>query len=166
MRFSVFYAIAGISIVFTSCTFKSKIEPARTLHLAVDEKIKSLDPIYGGDRYSDMQISQAYETLIQYHYLKRPYVLMPGLAESLPEVSRDGLTYTFHLKKGVLFQDDQSFKATHGKGREMIADDVVYSFKRLADPRLVSTGWWIFDGKIMGLNDWREHVAAGAATNY
>jgi oligopeptide transport system substrate-binding protein len=156
--------IVGLSL--QSCTFKSKSEPANTLHLVAEEKIKGLDPIYSDDLYSSIQSSQAYETLLGYHYLKRPYTLTPNLAETLPEVSADRLTYTFHLKKGVLFQDDPCFKETHGKGREMTADDVVYSVKRLADPKLASPGWWIFDGKIAGLNSWRDFVLKSTTADY
>jgi ABC-type transport system substrate-binding protein len=149
-----------------ACSFKSKVEPPNTLHLVVEAKIKGLDPIYAEDAYSSLQVLQSYETLIQYHYLKRPYTLIPGLAEAMPEVSPDGLNYTFHLKKGVLFQDDPCFKATHGKGRELTADDVVYSLKRLADPKLASSGWWILDGKIVGLNAWRESSAKSSTSDY
>ena len=54
-----------------------------------------------------------------------------GLAHSW-EVSDDGLTYTFHLKDGVTFCD----------GREMVADDVVYSIKRWIDPDTASPVAW------------------------
>ncbi len=47
----------------------------------------------------------------------------PLLAESW-DISEDGLTYTFHLKDGVKFCD----------GRDLVADDVVYSFDRWREP--------------------------------
>lgn len=49
--------------------------------------------------------------------------LVPSLAESW-EVSEDGKTYTFHLRKGVLFHNNE----------ELTADDVVYTFDRMLDP--------------------------------
>ncbi|ABC23156.1 ABC transporter substrate-binding protein [Rhodospirillum rubrum] len=49
----------------------------------------------------------------------------PGLAESW-EVSPDGKTYTFHLRKGVTFHDSDIFKPT----RQFNADDVIWSFER------------------------------------
>ncbi len=52
----------------------------------------------------------------------------PGLAESW-EVSDDGLTYTFHLRKGVKFHTTNYFKPT----RDFNADDVIYTFDRLAN---------------------------------
>ena len=45
------------------------------------------------------------------------------------EVSDDGLTYTFHLRKGVKFGATKYFTPT----REFNADDVVFSFNRMLD---------------------------------
>jgi ABC-type transport system substrate-binding protein len=146
----------------SGCTSKAPKEPPNTLRLALQAKIKGLDPAFADDLYAGTEVSRAYEGLFQYHYLKRPYVLVPNLAEAMPQVSADGKMLTIKLKKGVLFQDDSCFKETGGKGRELVAEDVIYSFKRLADPKLASTGWWVFDGKIAGLNEWHdEAIKAG-----
>ena len=168
-RFSKIFrviALFGVSVSLLSCNFKSHSEPLNTLHVVSSAKIKGLDPIYADDLYAGTQSSQAYESLYEYHYLKRPYVIIPSLAESLPQVSSDGLTYVIQLKKGTHFQDDPSFKATQGKGRELTADDVVYSFKRLADPQLNSSGWWILDGRVTGLNAWRDKASQAGVTDY
>ncbi|ATM88087.1 ABC transporter substrate-binding protein [Yersinia massiliensis] len=54
----------------------------------------------------------------------------PGLAEKW-EVSEDGKSYTFHLRKGVKWQDNKDFKPT----RDFNADDVIYSFMRQKDDK-------------------------------
>lgn len=51
--------------------------------------------------------------------------VVPGLAEKW-DISPDGLTYTFHLRRGVKFHTTDWFKPT----REFDADDVVFSFER------------------------------------
>ncbi len=153
-----------VSLV-AGCTSKKK-DPPNTVHLSISAKLKGLDPVNADDMYSGIQSSHAYEGLLQYHYLKRPYVLTPNLAESMPEVSADGKTLTIKIKKGVLFQDDPCFKATGGKGREFEASDIVYSWKRLADPKLTSSGWWVFDGKIVGLNEWHDESAKAGTSDY
>lgn len=51
--------------------------------------------------------------------------LIPSLAESY-EVSKDGLTYTFNLRKGVKFHSTSYFKPT----RDFNADDVLFSINR------------------------------------
>ena len=119
----------------TSACTKSKDESPNTLRLASQAKFKGLDPIQADDVYVSAEVSRAYEGLLHYHYLKRPYTLEPGLAESMPQVSADGTTYTFKIKKGVVFQDDPCFKETGGKGRELTAEDLIYSWKRIADTK-------------------------------
>ena len=78
---------------------------------------KGFDPVDAGDVESADQISRVYEGLVEYHYLDRPYHVIPRLAEALPEVSVDGLTYTFRIRRGVRFPDDPCFSG--GKGREL-----------------------------------------------
>ena len=80
---------------------------------------KSLDPMKQFDTASGSLIANLYDTLLEYHYLKRPYQLSPNLVEEMPKLSEDGLTYTFKLRKGIKFIDDACFK--DGKGREMTA---------------------------------------------
>lgn len=151
---------------FSACTNKSSLDPTNTFYTFSVAKIKGLDPVFSDDVYSAIECARIYETLLQYSYLKRPYQLEPGLAEAMPTISKDGKTYTFKLKKGVVFQDDKAFKATGGKGREMVAEDFIYSFKRLADPKLNSPQWWLLDGKIVGLNEWHDAQAKNAKVDY
>ena len=156
-------AVLGLGL--SGCFSKEK-QFKNTLRLATPAKIKGLDPAHSDDMYSGIEVSRAYEGLLQYHYLKRPYELEANLAESMPTISKDGKTYTFKIRKGVLFQDDPCFKTTEGKGRELNASDFVYSWKRLADPKTVSTGWWILDGKLVGLNAWRDEASKSGAADY
>ena len=151
---------------FSSCFSHKSPEPANTIHIYSEGNIKSLDPLYADDDYNSKEVSYAYEGLLHYHYLKRPYVVTPNLAEAMPEVSKDGLTFTVKIKKGVLFQDDPCFKESQGKGRELTADDFIYSWKRVADPKNASSGWWIFDGKIAGLNEWHDAAEKAGTADY
>lgn len=154
--------LAAISSL-SSCTKKQNFNE-KVLNKVIAADVKGFDPIYADDSYSGKEVAKVYEGLLQYHYLKRPYVLIPSLAESMPTVSEDGYTYTFKLKKGVMFHDDECFKG--GKGREMTADDVVYSFLRVADPKLNSTGFWVIDGKLKGVNEWRVAMLKADKTDY
>ena len=131
-------------------------EPAGTLHVSLPSEIKGLDPIQSDEETSTTVVGNLYDQLYEYEYLKRPYAVKPCLAESMPEISSDGLVYTIHLKKGVRYVDDPCFRATHGKGREMRASDVVFSFLRLMDSNLDARGTWIFDGKIDGIDEFHE----------
>ena len=146
----------------TSCT-KKKNYSEKVLEVVVTAKVKGFDPVVAGDTYSSNEIARVYEGLLEYHYLKRPYELQPNLAEAMPEVSEDGLTYTFKIKKGVLFHDNKCFP--QGKGRELKANDFVYAIKRMADLENISEGWWLLDGKLVGLNEWRDKYN-GKKANY
>lgn len=157
----VFAAVASLSLA--GCAKKQDANE-RVLNIISSAEIKGFDPIMADDLYSGREIAKVYESLLAYHYLKTPYELIPDLAAEMPTVSADGLTYTFKISQGVLFQDSEAFPG--GKGRELVAQDFVYSLKRLADSKTQSTGWWVIDGKIKGLNEWREKNSALPVTNY
>ena len=67
-----------------------------------------LDPAYETDGNSFMICDNVFEALVA--YADESTVLEPGLAESW-EISDDGKTYTFHLRKGVKFHDGTDFDA-------------------------------------------------------
>ncbi len=154
--------LIAIFVTFPSCTKKDNFK-GLSLNLAVSSQVKGMDPIYANDRYSSNEVARVYEGLLEYHYLARPYKLVPNLAESMPTVSNDGLTYTFKIKKGVMFQKNEAFGS---EPRELIAEDFVYSIKRLADPKLQGLGWWLLDGKLVGLNDWRKKYSELPKADY
>jgi oligopeptide transport system substrate-binding protein len=85
---------------------------------------KTLDPARVRDVYSLTVTGQIFDGLVQYD---QTLTILPGLAQFW-KASRDNLTWTFMLRKGVKFHD----------GRELTADDVVYSLTRLLDPRIDS----------------------------
>jgi len=126
-------------------------------------RIQGFDPVRAGDVASSLAIAQVYEGLLQYHYLKRPYVLEPLLAAELPRMSEDGLVFTFTLRRDIYFQDDPCFP--DGRGRELTAEDFVYSIKRIADLKNSSSGYWAFD-RIAGLDAFRAASAGAEPTDY
>lgn len=76
-----------------------------------------IDPAVGNDYAGSTSLANLYDTLV---FPNAAGGVDPWLAESW-DVSEDGLTYTFHLRKGVKFHD----------GSELKASDVVYSYNRL-----------------------------------
>ena len=117
----------------------------------------TMDPVQSATQYANLMTTSIYDQLYEYKYLARPYALKPRLAESLPEVSPDGLVYTIRFKKGVRYSDDECFP--EGRGREVVAEDFVYSMKRMFDPKTLPQGEWLWQGKIKGLDEWK---AAGS----
>jgi ABC-type transport system substrate-binding protein len=76
--------------------------------------------------------------------------LIPDLAADLPEVSPDGLTYTFHLKDGARFGPPVS--------REIVARDIAYAFERIGTPSLVAQ-YGFYYGVIEGMAEFQAGEA-------
>ncbi|UCC15849.1 MAG: hypothetical protein JSW21_12880, partial [Gammaproteobacteria bacterium] len=50
--------------------------------------------------------------------------------------------------------DDPAF--ADGVGREVVAEDFIYSIKRHFDPKMRGQGAWLWQGRIVGLDEWKE----------
>ncbi|MFP5384699.1 MAG: ABC transporter substrate-binding protein [Bacteriovoracia bacterium] len=158
-----FLTLLCLTTFFSSCNKEANTN-LNELNLISTARVAGFDPNQASDVYVTNEMGKVYEGLYEFHPFKKPYELIPNLAEKLPQASQDGLTYTFTIKKGVLFHDDECFPDK--KGREVKASDFIYSFKRIADPKSMSKGWWLFDGRIKGLNEWREKNSKAETTNY
>lgn len=82
------------------------------------DTVKTIDPAKCYDYYCSNIFQNAGETLLS--FAPGESTVSPQLAAEMPEISEDGLTYTFQLKDGVTFHD----------GSEMTAEDVVFSLDR------------------------------------
>ncbi len=147
--------------LLSNCTPKqNSANSTKIIRVAMGDDPKTLDPAQSSDQGSSGVIGLVFEGLMRFAYLGPAGQLEPALARTLP-VIKDNKIYTFHLNKNVKFQDDPAFP--DGKGREVTAHDFIYSFKRIADPKLLSPNWWMFDGMIVGLNEWREKLKTASA---
>jgi oligopeptide transport system substrate-binding protein len=124
--------------------------PTKTLRVTFPVAETGFDPARTNDYYSGTVIEAIYDRLLTYDYLARPATLVPDAAESLPQITDKGKTYTFKIKKGIYFTPDPAFK---GKRRELTAEDYAYSIKRFFDPRNRSPYAFLFEGKIVGLDE-------------
>ncbi len=117
-----------------------------------DDDLRSFDPAWINYEVEAFMAERlVFEPLYTYDTGTK---VAPLLAESLPQVSADGLTYTVRLRDGVSFVDRQGAVL-----REVTAADVVHSFNRLFDPKLKSPHAGQF-ANIAGAND----VIAGTAS--
>ncbi|MDD5326523.1 MAG: ABC transporter substrate-binding protein [Phycisphaerae bacterium] len=155
---AVLFGVLLLTLGLTGCSDSPSDEEPNEMVLqsTLNTKIKSLDPISIRDVASSQVAYQIFETLYQYHFLKRPYEIEPLLAEGMPQISDDNMTYTIKIKKGVLFQDDACFP--EGKGRELKSWDFVYAIKRIANIKNLSENWAYLDNKISGLDEFREYT--------
>jgi len=104
--------------------------------------IASLDPAFAKNQAVMWAVHQIYNTLVE---TDDNLNMVPSLAKSW-DVSADRKQYTFHLRTGVYFHDNDAFPG--GKGRQLTARDVLYSFSRIMDKNTASSGAWIFNNRL------------------
>ncbi len=126
----------------------------KILRVARRAEYKSLDPAGQFDSASAQIVGNIYDTLLEYHYLQRPYELVPNLLAEMPQLSEDGTTYLLTLRRGVRFHDDPAFPG--GVGRELTIDDVIYSIKRFADVNVNVKSYILIQNVIVGLDAFRD----------
>jgi peptide/nickel transport system substrate-binding protein/oligopeptide transport system substrate-binding protein len=110
-------------------------------HRMLPNNPPSLDPASLTDVYARTVATQIFDGLVQFDALLNP---VPAIADFW-EASRDGRTWTFSLRRGVRFHH----------GREVTADDFVYSFTRLLDAKKPGP-LTVFLRRIHGANDFMK----------
>jgi peptide/nickel transport system substrate-binding protein len=110
---------AALSLGFAAPPAEART-PRDTLVMAWNiDAILTMDPAQIGEVVTDEIVTNVCDALIQQDR-KDPAKLLPGLAERW-EVSEDGLTFTFHLRRGL----------RHPSGNPVTAEDAVWSIHRV-----------------------------------
>ena len=134
------------SLALPGCTnnpYPDADRSEKILYSSFIEPPKTLDPAVAYTTAEHVITGNVYDTLLEYHYLLRPYQLIPGLATALPvpQALPDGRqAYHFTLRHGVFFHADPCFSLS-GPGRttrEVVAQDLVFALERVADPAVNS----------------------------
>jgi len=89
--------------------------------------LRGMDPQVAYDELSNMALKLLFEGLLDYDHDAN---LVPRLATQMPEVTPDGRTFVFTLRRGVRFHN----------GRELVADDVRWSMEHMLAPSTNSPG--------------------------
>jgi oligopeptide transport system substrate-binding protein len=140
LKQNLLLSLTGFIFFISSCSHHEKVK--NIFHYNEQSGIATLDPAFAKNQSINWAVHQLYNTLVQ---TDNNMNLIPSLAKSWDE-SDDNLTFTFHLRNDVFFQDNDAFP--NGKGRKMTAADVVYSFQRILDKNTASSGAWIFNGRV------------------
>jgi oligopeptide transport system substrate-binding protein len=128
-----------VFISLYSCHSPFGKEPSLTVFRYNEfSNITSLDPAFAKDQANIWVCNQVYNGLLQ---LDEHLQIQPCIAKKW-EIDSTGTTYLFHLRTDVFFHDHPAFPG--GKGRQVTAQDFVYSFNRILDPALASPGTWVF----------------------
>ena len=146
--------LTSITVLFiSSCGQGPGKNPAKSMYLNCG-RVKTLDPALAADLASRNMVAAFYDTLLQYDYTARPYKLIPSMLKSMPELDKNKTVYTFKLRNDLYFSKNSCFKEK--SQRKVTSRDVIYSFLRIADGRLHSPVFWMFRGKIKGINAFRN----------
>ncbi len=160
---TVFILLAALCTSPLARAADAPLPNAGVLRYAFQVAESGFDPVQISDLYSTFVISNIFDTPLTYDYLARPSKPIPNTAESLPEISPDGLTWTLRIKKGVTFTDDPAFK---GHPRELVAADYVYSIKRVYDPKWKSPNYSVIEGFIVGMDALRAKALKTGEFDY
>ena len=166
-RFKVLATCAVLAVLgCTNNPYPDADRDQKVLYSSFSEAPKTLDPAVAYTTAEHIITGNVYDTLLEYHYLKRPYELIPGLAEARargrstlsgrrlrPTGSRSGAASLFHA--------DPCFALSQGDRRssEVVAADFAFQLARIADPAVNSpvvssfaqvagllpsspSGWW------------------------
>ncbi len=118
--FKIFSLLAFLS--FSACLGRLPKDPT-WLTTNLGNEPPTLNPIVSSDAYAGEIEAYIFESLIDRDRTTLEFI--PKLATSW-EISKDLLTYTFHLRTDVKWHDGSPFSA----------DDVIYSFERIRDPKV------------------------------
>src|SRR5258706_1480799 len=159
-------ALAGASVYAADVTPDVKpdvkpyaADPNKVLHYGFEVAETTLDPHKISDVYSNILNSSIFDSPLTFDYVARPLKVRPNTLAAMPEVSADLKTITLRVKPGIYFADDPAF---NGKKRELVAEDYVYSIKRLMDPKLSAPQLGEVEGLILGSD---EYIAKARKAN-
>ncbi|WP_045461380.1 ABC transporter substrate-binding protein [Sporocytophaga myxococcoides] len=123
--------------------------------------IKNLFPHNITDAISYRVANQVYEGLMKFN--QADLSLIKGIAEDY-SVDPSQTVYTFKIRKGVLFHDNECFPG--GKGRELTAEDVKFCFTQLCTQNINNQGFSVFQGILKGADEYYKASEGGKKPSF
>lgn len=134
------------ALTIGACTFLSCKENShnnkQVFYYNESSGIATLDPAFAKNQSIMWVVHQIYNTLVE---IDSNLQVVPSVAKYW-DINADRTVYTFHLRNDVFFHDHPLFKT--GKGRRVVAADIVYSLTRIQDKNVASSGAWIFNNRV------------------
>jgi ABC-type transport system substrate-binding protein len=156
------FALVG-AIALGSSAAALAADATKTLRVAFGVAENGLDPQAVYDSYSFYVCHAIFDPLYTYDYFARPVRLVPNTADGLPLITDGGRTFTVKVRPGIYFADDPAFK---GRKRELVAEDYVYTIKRIFDPKVRSYWLYVFDHRLVGLDEALERSRKAERFDY
>lgn len=114
------------------------------------EKVSSLLPLQSVDIYTQRITSQLFDPLLRLDPSGKNVI--PSLAESYT-ISKDATTFTFKIRKGVYFHDDDCFG---GDGRELTAEDVKFTLDMACSGLPENEVSWLLVDRVKGAREFNS----------
>ncbi|MBY0400218.1 hypothetical protein K2X89_07985 [Myxococcota bacterium] len=157
-------ALVAVVLACSNDPYPSADSDAKVLYGSFVEPPKKLDPATSYSTNEHVFTGAVYATLLEYHFLKRPLELQPGIAAAMPEIVElgDGRTrYRFELRPDLYFHDDACFElgGTGKRTRLITMADVAFELARIADPKVSSPVTDPFSN-IEGFHDFAKRLVA------
>jgi oligopeptide transport system substrate-binding protein len=114
-----------------------------------EEKVNNLLPIASIDVYAQRINGQIFESLLKLD--PETMKVIPSIAESYT-VSKDAKTFTFKIRKGVFFHDDECFG---GSGREVTAEDIRFTLEMVCSGFRENKMAYLLVDRIEGAKDFQ-----------
>ncbi|WP_026449698.1 ABC transporter substrate-binding protein [Aequorivita capsosiphonis] len=142
-----FLIISIIVLGFVSCGKNTETERDHLVFRYNEHgNIPTLDPAFARNPQAIWPDNQLYNGLVQ---LDDSLNIIPDIAKSW-SINDSTYTYTFFLRNDVFFHQNKAFaqKGLHAPTRytrKVVAQDFVYSFDRLTDEKVASSGSWVMN---------------------
>ncbi len=161
---------AGLLAACTNDPYPGGDEGRKVLYKSFQEAPRTLDPAVAYTTASSIITTNVFDTLVEFHYRKRPYELIPALAETIPipERQADGrVAYRFAIRPGAEYHEDPCFapnpQMDGRRTRAVHAADFAFALMRIADPKVNSPVATSFQS-ITGFGEFTKQLQAARET--
>ncbi len=184
------WVVLAVAVASCNSPYPESEEGENILYTTFAEEPKHLDPAQAYSTDEAALMTPIIEPPFEYHFLKRPHVLVPQTATEVPTKATrrkvvfagktfDARVYTVRIKQGIHYQDHPCFVPGNMKltdkdvrgvrqvwdikphaTRELVADDYLYGIRRLADPRLACPIFATLAGNMLGMQEYQDALQA------
>ncbi|AUC77171.1 ABC transporter substrate-binding protein [Olleya sp. Bg11-27] len=135
-----YFTLLALSLIAVSCSNTTDTTKEHLVFRYNEHKnIGSLDPAFAKDNADIWAVNQLFNGLVQ---MDDSLLVQPSIAKQWT-VSENALEYSFVLRDDVYFHKHNLFKKD--STRQVTAHDFEYSFNRVLNPNIASSGRWIFN---------------------
>lgn len=161
----IIYLLIGATVMLSSCGGDKKDDIKETKIAKGDvkyggvfranetEDFKSLYPLNVTMSLEQRIASQIYQGLVKLD--QEDLSIIPSLSDKW-DINEDATSFTFHIRKGIMFHDNACFK--DGKGREVKASDFKFCFDKICESNVNNQMYWVFKDRVKGAGAYYESV--------